>query len=68
MLKANRKETKLIEMNLKKTALYDDYKKLYELVVPPVAEMQRLGNEISKDWEKHREIIRNFDKVILNKA
>lgn len=67
-LKANRKETKIIEMNLKKTALYDDYKKLYELVVPPVAEMQRLGNEISEDWEKHREVIRNFDKVILNKA
>ena len=61
-------ETRDITQHLKRFALYEDYKTLYDKVVPPLKVVQDIADDLKNDWLKTREIVEQFDEVIATKA
>lgn len=49
-------------------ASYEDYKELYNKVVPPIQQFEEQVISFSGDLERNREVIRRFDEVMLEKA
>jgi len=53
---------------MKRFALYDDYKGLYNKVVPPIKGVENKIDEFTKEHNQMKEIIRKFDEIITTKA
>ena len=48
---ATHKDLFTIKTEMKTFALYAEYKELYDKVVPPVAEMEKIGHKMEADVE-----------------
>lgn len=53
---------------LQRFALYEDYKSLYEKVVPPIFQMEKVATAQSQEFAQFREIIRQIDENLQQRA
>ena len=65
---ATKDDMRKLTVQLKRFALYDDYKDLYEKTVPPVQNMEQISNVLVKEMEQFKEVIRGFDESLALKA
>lgn len=67
-LKATKNETNQLVYDMKKFAHLSDYKELYDKVIPPLKRFELTINEFANDHAKMKEMIRNLDEAIAQKA
>lgn len=64
--------TDKIENNVKelseKCARYEDFKDLYNKVIPPMKVFEDRMKEMGDDYERSKEMIRRYDEIITEKA
>ena len=66
--KAEKRQFEELVAKMKRFALCDDYKALYDKVVPPVAEMDTLTQKTTEEVEQLKTIIAKYDADLCVKA
>ena len=59
---AFKKDIVAVQLDMKRHALYDDYRDLYEKVVPPTVIAGDMCNQMSQEIETFKKIIEKFDE------
>ena len=65
---ATKDDLRKLTVQLKRFALYEDYKELYNKTVMPVQNMEQISNIMVKEMAQFKEVIRGFDTNLALKA
>ena len=67
-LRAKNTDIRAIKEEFQRFALYDDYKKLFDIVMPSIAKFDERIQSYKTFHNETRDIIYNFDKLLTSKA
>ena len=68
LIKADKDQFQKIQMDLKRFALYDDFKDLYNKTMKPMQKFQDQMHEYSQEHREVKAAVRSLDESLMGKA